>query len=257
MAASAHLACALARAGIEKETAAMLRSYILDRIRADLGFGDEWTTGACYEALLAAPEASRPGGEMDVRVLAQGKAAAAEKGGPILTMDIPLTSGTKSVLFQVETGGKAPLGAVILRGRRLEEPGRPCMEGSLILRLEVKPGAVPALEKPLPCILSVGNSFSRSMGQVVLRIPRVGAASLLPGGLLYALEQGEASRVYMGRKETLVWFSDLPGVYTKRIKLVFLPHAWGKIHLPPVEVRAVFQDDIRARTAPVEVKVGP
>ncbi len=254
--ASAHLACALARAGLEKETAAMLRSYILDRIRPDLGFGDEWTTGACYEALLAAPESARPGGEMDLRVLADGKTAAARKGGPFLVVDLPSAPGAEGAEIRVETGGEAPLGAVILRGRRLEEPGRARKEGSLILRLEVKPGAAPALEKPLPCVLSVGNSFSRSMGQMVLRIPRVGGASLLPGGLLYALEQGEASRVYMGRKETLVWFSDLPGVYTKRINLVFLPHAWGKIHLPPLELHAVFQEDIRARTAPVEVKVG-
>ncbi len=255
--ASAHLAAALARAGLERKTAALLRSYILDRIRPDLGFGDEWTTGACYEALLAAPEAARPGGAMDVRVLVDGKTVAAKKGGPLLEIDLPSTTGAKRAALRVETGGVAPLGAVVLRGRKLEDAGSSYKEGSLILALEVKPGTVPSLEKPLPCILSVGNSFSRSMGRMVLRIPRTGAASLLPGGLLYALEQGEASRVYMGRKETLVWFSDIPGVYTKKIELVFLPHAWGKIHLPPVEVRAVFQDDVGARTAPVEVKVGP
>ncbi len=254
--ASAHLAAALARAGMEKKKAACLRAYILDRVGPRLGFGDEWVTGACYEALLSAPGAASPGGEVDLQVDVDGKTAAREKGGPFLKVDLPSPPPGKKVDLVVKTRGKAPLGVVLLKARRLVEPGRAFVRGPLILRLALRKGASASLEKPLACVLSVGNDFPRTLGRMVLRIPRTGAVSLLPGGLFHAVEQGDVSRVYLGPKGAVLWFSNVPAVFTYRIPLYFLPHAAGKIHLPPVHLQAVFQKDLEAATAPLEVRVG-
>jgi len=254
--ASARLAAALAQAGLAREKVAVLRKYILDRIGPDLGFGDEWTTGACYEALLAGPEALEPGGGVEVLVRLGGKGLERKEGGPFLKIDLSAPSKAWKGTIQVQTKGKAPLGAVILKARKLLDPARAFTKGPLILSLSLAAGVVPSLEQPLRCVLSVGNRFSRSMARVVVRIPRTGAVSLLPGGLFHAVEQGDASRIYLGKEEVLIWFTHFPPVFTRRIPLVFLPHAGERIHLPPVGAWATFQEDLEARTAPVEVIVG-
>ncbi len=254
--ASARLAAALARAGIAPEKAALLRAYILDRVRPDLGFGDEWTTGACYEALLAPKEALEPAGELEVTLRVGGEGLAQRKGGPFLEIDFPPLKAGKDGKIRVETKGRAPLGAVILLGRKLLDPGRAFKKGPLILDLALQAKASASLETPLKCLLSVGNEYSRSLARVVVRIPYTGAMTLLPGGLLRAVEQGRAARVYLGKDSALIWFTHFPPVFTRKIPLYFLPHVVGLCHLPPVRVWVTFQDELEARTAPLQVVVG-